>query len=348
MKKVGILTFHWATNYGAVLQSYATASFLKSAGYDAEIINYRPRIALIKQTLRRIKSRDTLSKKREGEIDLFRRDFLPLSKKVYRSSRALSRCSGYFALITGSDQVWNESFTLRGEGRPTLSYFLPFGGEGAKRIAYAVSFGQDAVDEEYKRVALESIRALDAVSVRENTGLAILEEMGVASVRVPDPTALLSREEYSAIADKSSCKTPRVFSYFLRTGAEKELSARKKVREALGISRDSEMPRVYGIPEWLSAIRGAHTVITNSFHGTMLSIIFGTPFVFLSSEKSKMNDRVTTLLSTVGLSERIADSEADIERALGAPIEWDKVNSALSDYRRVGADFLLRALEGKE
>ena len=345
MKKIGILTFHWATNYGAVLQAFATARFLEEAGYEAEIINYRPRIALLKQAFRRIKAKDKLSKKREGEIEKFRRAHLPLSSKEYKNFRALSRIKdGYSALISGSDQVWNESFTLRGELRPTLSYFLPFGGE-CKRIAYAVSFGSDTVSFEYKKVVGEVIRGFDAVSVRENTGLSILSEMGVTAVRVPDPTALLSRLEYDALADSVSLKTPRVFSYFLRTGAEKERKVRALVREKLGVKDDVEMPLVYGLCEWLAAIKGAECVVTNSFHGSMLSIIFKTPFVFLSSGKSKMNDRLSTLLGSLGLSSRIAETEEDIERVLTLPIDWNSVSERLSDYSREGREFLLGSLE---
>ena len=125
--KVGTITFHWVNNYGAVLQAYALQQYLLSKGFDTQIIDYRPRLVILRQYFLALKSREFPFFKQEKQLKNFRKKYLNLTKKSYPTNNSLKKEHFLFnAIIAGSDQIWNESFTLRAEGKPTLSYFLNF------------------------------------------------------------------------------------------------------------------------------------------------------------------------------------------------------------------------------
>ena len=159
--KIGILTFHWATNYGAILQSYALQTYLIKCGHEVVIIDYKPKkydLSLYKIFTSRhlLNLRESIKNlEKEKELAKFRSQHLRLTKR-YSSLEELKtnppQCDIY---ISGSDQVLNPSFTQYGEGRksPASSYYLDFGDSSVKRIGYAVSFGCTVYPEKAKQIA---------------------------------------------------------------------------------------------------------------------------------------------------------------------------------------------------
>ncbi len=340
-KKIATLTFHWATNYGAVLQAYALQKYLINQGYQTEIINYVPwRVTLI-QRIGWIKNKSSEMFIREKKLENFRKEYLKRTKKVGFNKYLKQFSDTYDFILCGSDQIWNESFTLRGEGKPTLAYFLEFAGENTKRIAYAVSFGSEMLSREYKACVSTEFNRFIAISTREISGKKICHELGKDVCMVCDPTLLLPKAEYIKLIKKIN--TSQVFTYILHQHVESEKIAeyilKQKNCEKISTQQD-------GLIEWISRIYYSELVVTNSFHGVMLSLILNKPFVAILIKDSGMNDRIKTILSGVGLEERIV-MECDTKRIddiLNKKIDWLVINHQLDNIRNSGINFLEKSL----
>lgn len=356
--KIGILTFHWATNYGAVLQTYALQQYLTHAGHHVEVINYKP--AQYNKTLTgciKIKSVKNTAMKifeyiKEKKIDKFRNTYIVLSSHKYQSYVELKKIPPpYEAYITGSDQVWNPSFTSKGEGSLTLSYFLDFGSSDVKRIAYAVSFGCLEYPEVLIRQVMPSIDRFDALSVRENSGKNLLHNMGYQNVRVlPDPTLLLQRHEYDKFTDPKVSATNSIATYLVNTRLDNPLKcAIGKVSKFVQCTTKyicGYYAAKYGMENWITAIKSSKYVITDSYHGVIFAIIFRIPFVALPVQGTgiAMNDRLDTLLSALGLKENICNGNEvtyeEMQKILCAEIQWDSVHYRIQCLNKKAYEYI--------
>lgn len=336
-KKIGTITFHWATNYGAVIQAYALQQCLTKLGFETEIINYVPRRTTLINALVALKNRNLQYFNKEHHISKFRNKYLKLSGSKIGSSKKLKRYANqYTHIVAGSDQIWNYSFTMGAEGGQSLSYFLNFAGQNTKKISYAASFGMDIAPDDYIKVVSPLVKQFDGISVRENTGVKIAEQLGVRAEIVCDPTLLLRKEDYELLLSSPTKGSCYIYSYILHGRANdvnEILEAIKKNYPDLRVIDDNGS----GIVEWLSNIRDAKYVITNSFHGMMFSLIFNTPFVVVPVIGTKMNDRIMTVLSSVGLMDRIVEDAYSIPQT---DIDWDSVNSKLEENREKGIAYL--------
>ena len=347
-RKIGTITFHWATNYGGVLQAYALQQALMKLGEDTEIIDYVPFRVRAWIVLDNVKGRRFGEFKKERSIARFRKERLRLSKRRFASDRSLKKAgSDYTHIITGSDQVWNYSFVTTHGKKPKLSYFLDFAGEDVKKLSYAASFGADKMPADYSGLVRSQLERFSAISVREDTGLEIIRGMGLPACRVCDPTALLTREDYEKLLPEKGLGAPYVCSYLIHEGqatAKAVESAVRELRSDLALRRTSPDD---GVTEWLGGISRAELVVTNSFHGVMLSLLMGTPFIAVPVEGWSMNARVENILRSTGTLQRLvssADKEA-VRKACEAPIDWDKANAALEGLRREGYEYLENCLK---
>lgn len=341
--KIGILTFHWATNYGAVLQCYALQQFLEKKGHHVEIINYKPekfdfswkRYFRHPFSVRYIK-RDYIQNKKESLLTVFRNTYLNLTKRyfLYRELEEIS--SEYDVVISGSDQVLNPSFTISGEGCPTPTYYLKFVKDDILKIGYAVSFGCT----NYPNVAYEKakswITSFDKIGVRENTGKDILASFDFQKeVKVvPDPTILQGRDLF----DKITVVKPKVKDYLCVYILRRNI----KVEAKTNIVYIDETNHPVSMEEWLGYISYSNGLITNSYHGMIMAILFHIPFVVLLEKGGSvgMNDRFTTLLMRLELIDRIASTEEMMDVILANKINWDYVDSKMSEYKNIGESFL--------
>lgn len=350
--KIGIITFHWATNYGAVLQAYALSAYINSVGCDAEIINYYPRrykkniinaIVTRKPVLIPQRIREVLKDKK---IDNFRKKYLRITKYFESNDKLKNANFNFDCYICGSDQIWNESFLCRGERKKTYTYFLNFAPTEKIIASYAASFGVTEYKEELKDDIRNNLKRFDFVSVREETGLRILQDIGISNACVvPDPTLLLQKKDYEKFIYPNKQQVEYAFVYMLH-------GRRKDADELIKSVRTKQMNIIdcedVSLEEWLSKIYYAKHVITNSFHGIVFSIIFEKPFTAILIEGSGMNDRIITLLGKLGLSERIYNGNDKINEN---DINWNIVEQRLDAYRRVGYDYIekiLKCEKGKE
>lgn len=354
--RVGILTFRWANNYGAVLQAYALQRYLQSEDRYGivEIIDYVPQKApslascvKTKHISKVISNIGDYVKARK--IERFRREYLLLSKR-YSSYDELTRMDPYDVIICGSDQIWNVWFTQNGEGKQTLSYFLTFC--ECKKIAYAASFGCIEYPEELFPVIKVPLQLFSALSVRESSAKQILKDMGFdgASV-VADPTALLDANEYlSLVTGRSSrpAKNECVLYIVRRPSHEnsKIIHSIRRCSHALGMTM--RKINYKDMTTWLTSIVEAKFMVTDSFHGMMMCLKMHVPFAILleKGEYSGMNDRFYTLLRILSLTDRImtGSSLETGEKILQKPIMWDEVDRQLSNYVFVSKTFLEHSL----
>ena len=343
---IGIMTFHWVSNYGAVLQAYALQKHLTDRGNNVKIINYRPLYVIAKQRLEAVAHRDKAFFEKEKNLKQFRKKYLALSGKTLPLNSALRRSSfNLDCAIAGSDQIWNTSFTLRGEGRVTLSYFLNFLPDSVKRIGYAVSFGFSTPTEPYINAVRSEIKKFSAISVRETDGVQIVSAFNLHSEVVCDPTLLLNKSDYFTIAGNGKKTDGSVFAYILREG---QTDAWKTAECAADYYGSQLVNKAFTgtMEDWLASILHSDIVVTNSFHGTMLSLILNRPFIALTMKGSGMNSRITSLLSAVGLSSRIVEefSEEKVKGILAEEINWESVNQKLHQLRLTGENYLNRVL----
>ena len=351
--KIGILTFHWAYNYGAVLQAYALQTYLEKQGHCVEIIDYRPVWAKENKgrrfPLHIVEAIDTLDfylKKRL--FKKFCKKHLKLSKKKYKSGDIID---GYDAVITGSDQVFNPDIIAH-EGRIDETYLLASVANGIKRIAYAASFGNSTLHQKYTQKFKELLSKFDAISIREQSGVEIVKRLQLKAVAVPDPTILLG--DFSAMYQ---CARKRNLSYIL-SFAFQPTDEMNKAQTSLKNIFQLPLYHILSLynffcgqrgflnpspADWIKLISEAKYVVTDSFHSTVFSILCHTSFISfsLSAWGSDWSERIKFLLDKIDLRDRLIEGNVSQDTLFKqSEINWEAVEICLADWRKDGIEFL--------
>lgn len=336
--KIGILTFHWATNYGAILQCYALQEYLRDQGHDVEIINYKPwhfdfwakyiRRPWLLKDLRK----DLIARKKESKLVLFRTQYLNMTKRYYSVAQMTKAQMNYDVVISGSDQVLNASFTLYGENKPTPAYYLQSFPK-SKRIGYAVSFGCNNYPQDALSYAKKWINNFDKIGVREQTGLHILDSMGFHGLKqaVPDPTILKGKSLFKDIKIERHKQGNYICAYILRKHIELPYD---------NVIYIDDFNNPLSIEQWLGFIIGSKYLVTNSYHGVIVAILYHVPFAVIA-DACNMNDRFYSLLGQIRLNDRILNNESDISKLENTPIDWYSVDEELSKFRQTGANIFI-------
>lgn len=350
--KVGIITFHWAANYGAILQAYSLVEYLRNQYCaNVEIIDYCPsNLALsYKNAIKHIRPNVVWAKIREVQknkiVSPFRRQ-LPLSKRYYSNQELICSDMTYDIILTGSDQIWNPSFLLHGERRITPAYYLDFADEFVKKIAISASFGCYELPKECNKIVIPLLQQFSGLSVRENTGKEILHSLGFESVTVTaDPTALTSSERYLKMCNPERLVAEGGISKFILR--KQPMSTKRLVRKIVQIYSKKRAANIdfLSVPDWLASIRDSKLVITNSFHCVMMCLKLHTPFAVVLEKGTRkgMNDRFFTLLKTFQLTDRIVENDCDIKK-LSETIDFEKVDILMKEYSSTLESFIARHL----
>lgn len=359
--KIGILTFHCAHNYGAVLQCYATQEFLKSKGHDVEVINYRPKYLLrpyhlfdkkyitrggLKRILKNIVQEIIIFPTRYKRWRVFQRfinNKLSLSKPF---SGLSSVPDTYDAYIVGSDQIWNSNITC-GFDDVYFCNFL-FSKENRKYIAYAASMESKTLSDEDRTFYEEQLRNFDFISVREKNLQELLSPLTDNSIQhVLDPTLMVPSNVWSKFIGEATEKERYVLVYQTMPDENtsriaKELACQLNV----GVVEVGAVVSFYNRgdyndvspEEFVCLIKNAECVVTTSFHGTAFSIILNRPFYTLVQG---WNTRSSSLLVKLGLQDRMISPAST---PLFAEINYSDVNTKLDILRKESQDFLSLAL----
>lgn len=360
--KVGILTF-WTglDNYGQTLQSYALQYFLRRKGYYAYVVKYQ---IISKKNLRwwlnapfkivkyvylflfhkkrfnlyftfKEQKRKVMieNKKHPRYFEQFKAKHICFSNEVYDQYSLFENPPEADAYIAGSDQIW---------GGLDPGFFLQFAPKGKKCIAYAPSFGGVKLNRRTRKILKDYLRRFSVLAMREQGGVNLCKSVGREDAfLVMDPTLLLSSMDYSSISIPVKQTTDYILLYLLGNDMDFDISSvydwadkhHFAVKYVVSQGRLDNYEKIYpNVDEWLGLIQSAKYVVTNSFHGTVFSVIMNRKFLTipLSGAFTRMNGRVIDLLGRLGLESRIYSGNMDV---LSLPIEYDEINGILSEER---------------
>lgn len=310
--KTAIVTLVGDFNYGNRLQNYALQEILKSIGVDVTTIDNPP--SSLKNKIKerfferingkwRIKSKADLM--REKNLRSFTHKYISVSPSSYKSE-------DYDYFIVGSDQVWNPSFWGTNTECYSAKRYLLRDVAPQKRISYAASFGVEELNDLWTPVFQKELSKYKAISVREASGVDIIRNTcGRDAALVLDPTIVLSREKWAQLAVNVQ-EQPYILLFHLGDMSNQQQEYVKKLArehnyKVIDMTNKKDSYYQCSPEEFLGLIKNARMVFTDSFHATVFSIIFHTPFLSLSRTQKnycKMSSRLETLLSVVRMEDR--------------------------------------------
>jgi hypothetical protein len=325
---VKTITCHDVYNMGASLQAYALVTYLQSLGHQAQIIDYKPEYLsrhyaldtvenprydkpllrqayLLAKLPGRMRARMSCRKKR---FDEFRQAYLPLTRRYESYEELLQDPPMADVLFAGSDQIWNTQLYNGKDPAFYLAFANAFAKEHTVKASYAASFAMDQVDAAWAAQQRAWIQSLDYVSVRERTGLSILDQLGIEKGRVVmDPVFLLDADVWRSVAKPIPQGDPYLFVYDFDQNPDLEREAKAlakkrncKIYSVMNAAYADRCLSDAGPLEFLGYLDGAQAVLSNSFHATAFSLIFHRPFLSFD-RKEKLNSRMHDLLACVGL-----------------------------------------------
>lgn len=363
--KIGIITQPLINNYGGILQNYALQTILKRLDCLPTTLNSEHTPLELSRTHFVASYLKRLLKRMLGKKQMF---LNPLAEDRYVFTtcpsiktfidKHISKVDingdlikfpeltrSYDGFVVGSDQIWRPLYSPN-----ILNLFLDFAGDDKIKVAYAASFGTNvweyslALTEKAKRL----VKRFNGISVREISGVNLCKvNFEVDAVHVLDPTMLLSKDDYINLCPQCNTKEKYMAVYLLDKNKSKieyiERVAQKKNLSIRYIGERS-FDDCQSIESWLESISNAEVVITDSFHGSVFSIIFNRPFITFYN-KERGNARLESLLSDFDLFSNLISPESMIEPNI--EVDWDKVNHKINELREKSLNFLKNTLYGK-
>lgn len=370
-------------NYGTSLQGYATLKKIQSLGYQTEVIRYNKKLNLSKKAQLALnmlrcgtfkgsirKTKEKINKKlyknyasnihiRTKAVNRFKQEYLIPYFKEYNGFEALKKgSSNYNLVLVGSDQIWLPISLY------SKYYNLLFVDDSIPKVAYASSFGVSSIPSFQQKATGNYLNRLDKIGVREIQGKKIVESISNKEATVvADPTLLLTKEEWTKEAEQSPIDTsePYIFCYFLGSNKDSR-TATTQLKKDTGlkiisikymdeyISSDEsfgdEAPYDVSPVDFIKYIKDATYVCTDSFHGTIFSILFNKQFKtfyrFNTKTVNSRNSRIDSLFELLNLSDRLYNQK-DIN-SIKAEIDYPTVNNKVARIRQESLDFLNKSL----
>lgn len=369
MKKIGIITHYYRSmNYGGVLQSYALCAFLREKGYDCQQICYAssPKVdakknfkILVAQFLETLFFKRKWKKRRDA-FSIFREQ-IPHSDVIYTKETIANSVDDYDVFITGSDQVWNLK-------NYHSAYFLDFVPSKKIKISYAASLCADALDENGKTIFQKSLGDFSAISVRENNAVELLTPLVSEKIDlVVDPVFLLKKTQWDALCGARMVRESYLFCYFLG-GDQKarrlaqEFAKKKRLKIVTipyihqYLSKDTFADfgfgdvRLHDVSpmQFISLIKHADAVFTDSFHAVAFSTIYKKEFfVFERAGEKQMGSRIRSVVERVGAKEHFCtDENKNLDYLLGCvPIDYSENYKVTENMIEDSIRFLMRNIE---
>ncbi len=388
-KKIDIINFHFAFNYGAVLQCYALQKLLEKQGNSVRVIDYRPygQMQYYYIIPRPIKSFVAAFKYRQNE-SFYKRllfsikwgvnaflTFFSLNKRMKYKKAFSTFVENNFNLtcryknlkklqknypdadiyLCGSDQIWNPDVTFGYDG----GYFLNFGPEKAKRIAYAPSPNGGMSRLDLKKDFLKSwLSRFDHISLRESQRKEEIEEVTMKNVSVVlDPTLLLDSIDYESIEEKIECPENFILFYGFDDKSIdfseicKSITKKYNNIPLINISIDNIKLKCNNLiikkfvtpGQFVYLIKKSSFVITNSFHAIVFSILYSKQFLCI--KKTGTSARMVELLNSLNLADRINDGNGC---QYNDKIDYISVYEKLNLLRLDSLKYLNEAINDKE
>ncbi len=381
MQKVGICACYNTKNYGSMLQCMATQIVINKMGYESEFIIYKKKVnatyifqqiprlfnyAFVYEKSLGVKKRIELSKRseikkknelRDKAFERFKNTYYgKMSETYYGYEELKANAEKYDTVLVGSDQLWSPA------GLATNFYNLMFVPESVNKVSYATSFGVSKIPFFQKNRTRQFLLRINSLSVRENSGARIVKMVSGRDVEiVVDPTLLLNCNQWDELIPlRRIIDEPYLFCYFLGEKEEHRKLA-KQLSHDLGLKivtvpfldtfvkcdvnfGDYQLFDV-GPDDFVNLIRCAEYILTDSFHGSVFSMLYHKYFIVLSRYSSGINSRnsrIDSLLEQVGLEKRHISKRLTMEMLDN--IDYSTVDNKLEALRRKSLDFLSDAL----
>ncbi|AQR95081.1 polysaccharide pyruvyl transferase family protein [Clostridium saccharoperbutylacetonicum] len=386
MKKVAIVSCYFMKNYGSMLQAYATQKILDNFGVENETIcikgldkeikyrkmkyfaskvldidTVRNKWSFIKHSIYKIINLCGFKDKMKKRSAAFEK-FLPLfhiSREYASFDQLKNAVSSYSSVIVGSDQLWLPSnisadyYTLN---------WVPY---EINKISYATSFGVAHLETRFQNLAKSFLARINYLSVRELSGKKLIKEItGIDAKIVCDPTLLFTADEWMDIQPiERLIKKPYIFCYFIGNNREQRQFVNKlkivtgyKIVALLHIDEFirydeafvDEAPYHITPGDFINLIRNAEYVCTDSFHGSVFSILNKKKFFtfkrFKANRKGSTNSRLDSLFNLLGLEERMLSPNDDVEHCIHMKIDYETVHKKLNSFREESKKYLREAL----
>ena len=365
--KIKTITCHQVYNYGASLQAHALMYYLSELGHEVEIIDYMPdyirkhisiwdigprwkknifiRLAYYSYVV----PQRLCQKESRKRFDEFTRNFLKLTKRYNSLQELVDDTPTADVYFCGSDQIWNP--TINNGLDP--AFYIDFASDKSMRASYAASFSVSEIPEKDRDFIAGMLKKIDFISVREKTGVSIIEQLNIGkkAVNVLDPVFLPPFEHW-----QSMTYTPKYNNYILvydqennKTIKSLAIALSKKTGKKI-IAFKGLFPRDYadikikqsGPIDFISLIANADYVITNSFHCSAFSIIFGREFYVVPRTHQKVNSRMADLLETLNIRNRMINSIDLLNNS--EIIDYDSVYERLCSLRKLSYDYIDKVL----
>lgn len=366
--KIGLLSFPYGSNYGAVLQVYALKSIIETLPGVESVYVIKRKADLDKMFLKRFYA--NIKKKYynffEINFNYFRKKYFTNQTDLINTQKKIELLGKYNfdAVIVGSDQVWRYNYS-KDFG---YNLYLDFVSTSIKKIAYAASFGTDEWNEcsefETKKIK-KLIQRFDAISVRENSGIAICKNVfDVEALHLLDPTIIADKSIYENLLLSSKIKDDfkgTIATYILDDSKDKSIII-DNVSERLNIpTRNIYLKnhpknifklKSFSIKDfiyppiqfWLKGIKESDFVITDSFHGTIFSIIFRKKFIVVSNKERGIS-RIQSILSTFSLENRLISSLDDLNDHILNSIDYSDIENKIYKEHVKSKMFLTKSLK---
>lgn len=362
-KKVSFITIFDNPNFGTYLQALALGLMIEKLGAKAEVVHYeRPiwhvfpkwlmkfhflePLYLLKAYLRKNKSVI-----QQNECRKFVSKHIAISRTFYSYHELVNNPPKADIYLTGSDQVWN---TTHNHG-VDKSFYLGYVPEKVPRYSYAASIGMSNIPEEYKDETRELLSKYNKISVREKSNIDLLDNIGIKSELVIDPTLLLNSKEWAIYARKIKFKEPYLLVYSVESKERDAIVSEiaQKVARIKGLKiyevnyfgankmiHGCDKHFFYATPDlFLALLANAEFVVVSSFHGTAFSINFNKDFISVSPDR--FSSRLDGILSMVGLeSRKVADVNDVTDDMVNNPVDFSSVNMVIERERQKSKMFI--------
>ena len=366
--KIGILTYHRAENYGALLQAYGLKIYLSSLGHDVSFVDYWPEYH---QKYHKILRMDKIlyGSLKEKLVSIYNVLFWGMFR--YRRRRNLQRfmhehlgltqnplyskdndiVKGYDCVVYGSDQIWRKQSQISDIGFNSW-YFGSDNIITPVKIAYAASMGQILCSEDDHSYLIKYLGGFSHLSVREQDLKEKLNTLGFHPELVCDPVFLLPKEEWRKIFSPQEYKEKYILVYNLLENKETVVLAEKihqqtglpikEINIRFGIRHlGKRYIRIAKVDDFLSLIDNAEYVVSNSFHGVAFSLIFEKNFFAIGMEEK--SSRVISLLNIAGLDDRYLSSVDKLN--LNRSINFQLIRKKMDPFIQKSKDYLLSSLK---
>jgi len=384
MKKIGLAICFRHLNYGTVLQAFATQQILFRLGFNNECVDYRkpksfsfffsylhtlfiPFVLQMKfQALKKkflekrsnVDLQNGFSARHQVFAKFIAKNFT-VTESVLSYKQLKENASEYSALLVGSDQIWHPL------NLGSHFYTLEWGTKDQPRIAYAPSFGVSKIPAIQKKWTARYLNKFSSLSCRERAGVNIIKSLiGKEAQLVLDPTLLHTAEEWNEMLHQPKCiiKQPYIFCYFLGNNPEqRDFVNQLKEKTGLKIVFLPHLDEIIlsdmnfgdyqlfdvGPADFFSLIKNAEYVCTDSFHGTVFSILNKKKFATFNryrQTKGSTNSRIDSLLALLKLETQRMTADEPVESLIHSNIDYESVHNRLAIYRKQSIDYLNTAL----